>query len=305
MKKSVTITPDENSVGIRIDIFLSKELSETRSRIKSLIEEGKVFHMSVPVKKAGEKVSGEITVEIDDPVQLSAKPQDIPLDIVYQDSELAVINKPQGMVTHPAMGSPDGTMVNAVLHHISDLSSINGVYRPGIVHRLDKDTSGLIVIAKTNAAHLSLSKQIAEKTAGRYYLGLVVGNIKEDEGTIDQPIGRNPSDRKKFAVVKSGGRRAVTHFKVVERFIKYTLVEFKLETGRTHQIRVHSRYMNNPIAGDPAYGVKDAIPLNGQFLHAYKLELNHPTTNERMTFTAPLPEKFLSVLERLRKTLDG
>lgn len=285
----------------RIDIFLAEALGFTRSRVKSLIDDGNVLYNGVPVTKSGLKVKGgEITVTIEEPVSISAEPEDIDIDIVYQDDQIAVINKAQGMVTHPCSGTPNGTLVNAIMYHIKDLSAINGVLRPGIVHRLDKDTTGLIVIAKTNEAHLSLAKQIGEKTAGRYYLALVNGNIKEDEGTIDAPLGRSPKDRKKIAVVPNG-KRAVSHFKVVKRYGDYTLVEFKLETGRTHQIRVHAKYINHSVVGDMTYGKKDAFGLNGQLLHAYKLELTHPKTGERMVFTCDLPDYYKRVLEKLEK----
>ncbi len=285
----------------RLDIFLSDRLGFTRSRVKNLIENGSVTYNGVTVTKSGLKLKkGEVTVLVEEAVPISAKPQDLPIDIVYQDEEIAVINKRQGMVTHPCAGTPDGTLVNAIMYHIKDLSAINGVLRPGIVHRLDKDTSGLLVIAKTNEAHLSLSEQIGKKTAGRYYKALVCGNIKEDEGKIDAPIERSKKDRKKMAVSDTG-RRAVTHYKVLERYGDYTFVEFKLDTGRTHQIRVHAKYICHPVVGDTVYGKKDNFGLNGQLLHAYKLELEHPKTHERMTFTADLPDYFEKVLEKLRK----
>ena len=213
-----------------------------------------------------------------------------------------VINKAQGMVTHPATGSPDGTLVNALLYHVKDLSGINGVLRPGIVHRLDKDTSGLIMVAKNDASHLSLSKQIAEKSAKRYYIALVDGNIKEDSGVIEQPIARHRIDRKKMAVDRDG-RVAKTAFKVLERFQKYTLVEYELFTGRTHQIRVHSSFIHHPVVGDPVYGGSNKFGLDGQLLHAFKLVLSHPRSGEIMTFEAPIPQYFETVLNKLRKTL--
>lgn len=285
----------------RIDVYLSEQLGFTRSRVKTLIEDGAVFYNGESVRKSGQNVNGgEIRVVVEEPVAISAEAEDIDIDIVYQDDQLAVINKKQGMVTHPCAGTPNGTLVNAIMYHIKDLSAINGVYRPGIVHRLDKDTSGLIVIAKTNEAHLSLAKQIGEKTAGRYYLALVCGNIKEDSGVIDAPIARNPKDRKKMAIV-ANGRRAVSRFFVKERFGDYTLVEFKLETGRTHQIRVHAKHINHPVVGDIVYGKKDDFGLHGQLLHAYKLELTHPVTGKRMTFECPLPDYFEKVLNKLRK----
>lgn len=285
----------------RIDVYLAEKLGFTRSRIKNLIESGNVTYNGRTVDKCGVKLSkGEVIVTVEEPVQVTAEPQNLPVEIVYQDGDIAVINKAQGMVTHPCAGTPDGTLVNALMYHIRDLSAINGVLRPGIVHRLDKDTSGLLVVAKNNAAHLSLAEQIEKKMAGRYYVALVCGNIKEDEGTIDAPIARSVRDRKKMAVDENG-RRAVTHYKVRERFGDYTLVEFKLETGRTHQIRVHAKYINHPVVGDVTYGKKDSFGLNGQLLHAYKLTLTHPTTGERMTFEADLPDYFKRVLGKLRK----
>jgi 23S rRNA pseudouridine1911/1915/1917 synthase len=286
----------------RIDIYLAEELEFTRSRVKTMVTNGKVLYNGELVTKSGYLVKdgGEVEVTIDEEVEISAKAQDIPIDIVYQDSELAVINKPQGMVTHPSVGTPDKTLVNAVMYHIKDLSGINGVLRPGIVHRLDKDTSGLIVIAKTNSAHLSLAKQIETKKAGRHYLALVCGNIKEDDGIIDKGITRSKRDRKLMAADDTG-RRAVTKYKVLERFGDYTFMEFQLQTGRTHQIRVHSKYIKHPVVGDITYGKKDIFGLSGQLLHAYKLTLTHPKTLEEMTFTAPLPEYFSDVLNKLRK----
>ncbi len=284
----------------RIDVYLSRETGFSRSRIKGLIDSENVLYNGKIVTKSGEIVcGGKIEVLIEEPVAVSAEGQNLPIDIVYQDKDIAVINKAQGMVTHPCMGTPDGTLVNAIVYHIKDLSAINGVYRPGIVHRLDKDTSGLIVIAKTNEAHLSLAKQIETKEAGRYYIALVDGNIKEDEGVIDKAIARSVKDRKIMAV-DDKGRRAVSHYKVLERFGNYTLTEFKLETGRTHQIRVHAKYIKHPVVGDTVYGSKDNFKLSGQLLHAYKLVLAHPITKEKMEFFAPIPDYFEQVLQKLR-----
>lgn len=285
----------------RLDIYLAEKLGYTRSRIKSLVESGNVYYNGKAVKKSGQKLKGgEIKVNVEEPVSVTAEPQNIPIEIVYEDKDIAVINKKQGMVTHPCAGTPDGTLVNALMFHIKDLSAINGVLRPGIVHRLDKDTSGLLVIAKNNAAHLSLAEQIEKKTAGRHYLALVCGNIKEDEGVIDAPIARSVRDRKKMAVDESG-RRAVTHYYIKERFGDYTLAEFVLETGRTHQIRVHAKHINHPVVGDTVYGKNDSFGLSGQLLHAYKLILTHPSTGERMTFEVNLPDYFEKVLAQLRK----
>lgn len=287
----------------RIDTYLAGELEFTRSRVKTIIEKGNVIYNGEIVTKSGflVKEGGEIEVTVVDEIEISARPQDLPIDIVYQDSDIAVINKAQGMVTHPSAGSPQNTLVNAIMYHITDLSGINGVLRPGIVHRLDKDTSGLIVIAKNNDAHLSLAKQIETKKAGRHYLALVCGNIKEDNGIIDKAIARSKRDRK-LMTVDDTGRRSVTYFEVLERFGDYTFVEFKLATGRTHQIRVHAKYLNHPVVGDTSYGKKDNFGLKGQLLHAYKLTLTHPKTLEEMVFSVPLPDYFSSVLDKLRKS---
>lgn len=291
--------------GERLDTFLSSSIENvTRSRIKNCIECGFVSVNGKEVKKSGYalKEGDNVLVQIEEAVELTATPENIPIDIVYQDSDLAVINKAQGMVTHPATGCPSGTLVNAILYHIKDLSGINGVLRPGIVHRLDKDTSGLIMIAKNDKAHLSLSTQIASKSAKRYYIALVDGNIKEDEGVIEAPIARHRTERKKMAVDKEG-RYAKTAFKVIERFKYYTLVEYELFTGRTHQIRVHSSYIHHPVVGDPVYGGSNKFHVNGQLLHAFKLELTHPSSGERLTFQAEIPDYFQKVLEKIRKTL--
>lgn len=304
MEVSVFVAAGDDK-GARLDVFLADKLPDiSRSRIKGCIEMGLVKVRGEQVSKAGYplKEGDLVEIAVADAVELSVEPENLPLNIVYQDSDFAVINKAQGMVTHPAAGSPDGTLVNAVLYHIKDLSGINGVLRPGIVHRLDKDTSGLILIAKNDCAHLSLTTQIAEKTAKRFYIALVDGNVKADEGVIEQPVDRNPKDRKKMAVVKDG-RPAKTAYKVLERFGRYTLMEFELFTGRTHQIRVHCAYMRHPVVGDPLYGGSNAFGLKGQLLHAARLVVNHPSTGERMEFTAPLPDYFREVLAKLRKTL--
>ena len=286
----------------RIDVFLADKTGFTRSRIKKLLEDGNVTVAGSAVKKSGTvlPLHSSIEVFVDDPVEISVEAENIPIDIVYEDADIAVINKACGMVTHPCAGSPSGTLVNALLYHVKDLSGINGEFRPGIVHRLDKDTTGLIVIAKNDKAHLSLSSQIEKKTAGRYYLALLDGNVKEDAGTIDQPIARHKTDRKKMAVDKDG-RNAITYYTVVERFGgKYMLVKFKLGTGRTHQIRVHSKFIGHPVVGDPLYNGKKEFGLESQLLHAYRLELDHPSTGERMVFCAPLPDTFRKTLKKLR-----
>ena len=235
---------------------------------------------------------------------LETEAENIPLDIIYEDGDLIVVNKPQGMVVHPAPGNYGGTLVNALMYHCGDsLSGINGVARPGILHRIDKDTSGLLLVAKTDAAHIFLAEQIKEHSLSRYYEALVFGNIKEDSGTVDKPLGRNPKDRKKMCIVKSGGKEAVTHYEVLERFGGYTHIRCKLETGRTHQIRVHMQSLGHPVACDPVYGVKKGKIKwdGGQLLHAKMLGFIHPTTKKYMEFSAPLPDYFENILQKLRK----
>lgn len=285
----------------RIDkVLTSLEPEITRSQLKNLINDGHVTVNGQPVKpkykvQAGDKIS----LVKPEPQSLELTPENIPLDIVYEDDDVIVVNKPQGMVVHPAPGHPDHTLVNALLYH-SPLSTINGTFRPGIVHRIDKDTSGLLMVAKNDLAHQSLAEQLRNKTNKREYLALVYGQIKEDEGTIDAPLGRNPQDRKKQAVVK-GGRHAVTHFKVIKRYDNFTLVKCILETGRTHQIRVHMKYIGHPLVGDPLYGPRKVIGKDGQFLHAALLGFKHPRTGEEMVFEAPLPENFQKMLDKLDK----
>ena len=289
---------------IRLDLFLAKETGASRSNIKTVVESDGVFVNGVLRKKSGFelKEGDEVEFTLPEPKTLDVEPNDeIKLNIVYEDEHFAVINKPQGMVVHPASSyTKNDTLVNALLADLDKLSSINGVIRPGIVHRLDKDTSGLIVVAKTDEAHKSLASQIEKKTARRIYFGLCDGNFKEDNGTIDAPIARNKRDRKKMGI-DPDGRRAVTHYTVLERFGKYTLVRFELETGRTHQIRVHSSHIHHPIVGDEVYGGSTALYKNGQLLHARQLVLTHPISGERMTFEAELPDYFENVLEKLRK----
>lgn len=240
-----------------------------------------------------------VTITPEKPKKIDLVPENIPLDIVYEDDDVIVVNKPQGMVVHPAPGHPDHTLVNALLYH-SPLSTINGEFRPGIVHRIDKDTSGLLMVAKNDMAHRSLAAQLKAKTNEREYVALVHGVIKEDQGTIDAPLGRSPKDRKKQAVV-ADGRHAVTHFKVLKRYRHYTLVSCRLETGRTHQIRVHMKYIGHPLAGDPLYGPRKTLPGNGQYLHARLLGFKHPRTGKQLTFTAPLPPYFQEMLDKLDK----
>ena len=290
---------------IRLDVFLAKETGASRSNIKTVVESDGVFVNGVLRKKSGFelKEGDEVEFTLPEPKTLDVEPNsEIKLNIVYGDEHFAVINKPQGMVVHPASSyTKNDTLVNALLADLDKLSSINGVIRPGIVHRLDKDTSGLIVVAKTDEAHKSLASQIEKKTARRIYFGLCDGNFKEDNGTIDAPIARNKRDRKKMGI-DPDGRRAVTHYTVLERFGKYTLVRFELETGRTHQIRVHSSHIHHPIVGDEVYGGSTALYKNGQLLHARQLVLTHPISGEKMTFEAELPDYFENVLEKLRKS---
>lgn len=286
----------------RLDVFLSEKLDKTRSAVKKLVDDGEITVGGDKVK-AGRtlKIGEEISVSIPDPVKLDLEAENIPLDIIYQDKDIAIINKPQGMTVHAGNGTHGSTLVNALLYHLDSLSGINGVIRPGIVHRIDKDTSGLLVVAKNDAAHLSLSEQIKNKTCHRIYLALLEGTVKQNDGVIDTFIGRSDKNRTMMAV-KDSGRRAVTHFKVLKRYKEFTFAEFKLETGRTHQIRVHCKYIGHPIVGDPVYGYeKQKFKLNGQLLHAWKLELTHPSTGERMSFEAPLPDYFQAVLQKLDK----
>ena len=289
------------SGGTRLDVFVAEKAECTRSHAKNLIEEGNVTVNGIKAAKSGALLkAGDVVVIVNPaPKELDLSPQDIPIEIVWQDEDFAVVNKPQGMVVHPAPGAYDNTLVNALLFKLSSLSGINGVARPGIVHRLDKDTSGLLVVAKNDFAHISLQKQIAEKSAKRYYYALVDGVVQKDSGEIRNFLARSTADRKKYAVAKDG-RLAITLYKVVKRYSAYTLMEYELKTGRTHQIRVHSRYIGHPVVGDRTYGGSDAFGLNGQLLHAYKLVLTHPRTGEEMTFTAPLPDYFQNVLDKLK-----
>lgn len=291
--------------SIRLDAFLSRESGISRSAVSRALEKAGALVNGVTRTKSGHELRAGDRVEFTppEPEPLSVEAADIPLDIVYEDAGFAVVNKPRGMVVHQASSyRANDTLVNALLFRLKDLSGVNGVIRPGIVHRLDKDTSGLIVVAKTDEAHRSLAEQIEKKTARRIYVAIADGNFREDSGTVDAPIGRNPRDRKKMAVVEKG-RRAVTHYEVLERFGAYTLVRYELETGRTHQIRVHSAYIHHPVTGDALYGGSTAIFKDGQLLHAEKLILKNPATGEEMTFTAPLPADFAAVLARLRSGL--
>ncbi len=286
----------------RLDKACSEIFSDySRSQIKQLLDGGNIT-VNGKTEKAKYKVKSGDVIRLEEPETktLELRPENIPLDIVYEDDDVIVINKPQGMVVHPAPGHDEHTLVNALLYHCP-LSTINGTFRPGIVHRIDKDTSGLLMVAKNDKAHRSLAKQLKDKTNIREYVALVHGRIAEDEGTINAPIGRSLKDRKKQAVVKDG-RNAVTHFEVLKRYRDYTLVKCILETGRTHQIRVHMKYICHPLVGDPLYGPKKTIKGNGQFLHAGKLGFVHPTTGKLLIFEAPLPKIFQECLEKLDKT---
>ncbi len=286
----------------RLDKVCSEIFSDySRSQIKQLLDGGNIT-VNGKTEKAKYKVKSGDMIRLEEPETktLELRPENIPLDIVYEDDDVIVINKPQGMVVHPAPGHDEHTLVNALLYHCP-LSTINGTFRPGIVHRIDKDTSGLLMVAKNDKAHRSLAKQLKDKTNIREYVALVHGRIAEDEGTINAPIGRSLKDRKKQAVVKDG-RNAVTHFEVLKKYRDYTFVKCILETGRTHQIRVHMKYIGHPLVGDPLYGPKKTIKGNGQFLHAGKLGFVHPTTGKLLIFEAPLPKIFQECLEKLDKT---
>lgn len=296
----VTLTIEELA-GERIDKALSQmEESWSRSQIGNWLDEERILVNGAPVKaKYKVKLGDVIEVTIPEVEDLEIVPEDLDLDIVYEDADVLVVNKPRGMVVHPAPGHASGTLVNGLMHHCKDLSGINGVARPGIVHRIDKDTSGLLMVAKNDVAHESLVNQLVEKSVTRKYTALVHGHIAHEKGTIDAPIGRDQKDRQKQAVVDKG-KHAVTHFTVIERFGEFTLVECRLETGRTHQIRVHMNYIGFPLAGDPKYGPRKTIDFDGQVLHAGVLGFVHPVTKEYLEFEAPLPEDFKQLLEEMR-----
>lgn len=297
----VTVTAEAEDAGTRADVFLAAKLGVSRSNVQKLLEDGRVKRGEKIIKANYKVRAGEMfVVDIPEPEPIEAVPENIPLDIIYEDDDVVVLNKARGMVVHPAPGNYTGTLVNALLYHCSNLSGINSAIRPGIVHRLDKDTSGIMIVAKNDAAHISLSQQIQSKTAVRTYLAVVRGNIKTDSGTIETQIARDKTDRKKMAVVKEGGRDAITDYEVLERFGKYTLVRCKLRTGRTHQIRVHMEYLGYPLVGDPKYSpMKTPFGIKGQALHSHTLEFTHPRTGERMEFEAPLPEDMHKIITRL------
>lgn len=291
--------------GERVDQLLARKGEGlTRSGAQKLLEEGAVLCGGVPAKKNGRTVPGEVyTVDLPAPEPLEAEAQDIPLDVVYEDADVIVVNKPVGMVVHPAAGHPNGTLVNALLYHCGNsLSGINGTLRPGIVHRIDRDTSGLIIAAKNDAAHLALAAQLEDHSLYREYHAVAVGGFREDRGTVDAPIARHPTDRKKMAIDREKGKRAVTHWAVLERYSGCTYLQCRLETGRTHQIRVHLASLGHPLLGDTVYGAKKPYPgLAGQCLHAKALSFLHPRTGERITVECPLPDWFEAVLKKLRE----
>lgn len=300
----ILLRASEESKNQRLDAFLASSLDGlTRSQATRLIESGEVAVNGRAVSKSYKLAGGEdVAVTLPEPEPVEVVPQDIPLDVVYEDADVIVVNKPSGMVVHPAPGHPDGTLVNALLYHCAGtLSGVGGALRPGIVHRIDRDTSGLIIAAKNDAAHQYLSAQLADHTLARTYECIVVGALREDRGTVDAPIARHPTDRKRMAVV-AGGREAVTHWEVIARYPGYTHVRCRLETGRTHQIRVHMAYIGHPILGDTVYGAKKEVPgLTGQCLHAVGLRFLHPRTHEVVELSCPLPDEFTRMLQKIRK----
>lgn len=299
----VAFTVQEEQHLERIDTFITAQNEEwSRSQVQGWLKEDFVLVNGEKVKRNYKVKQGdEISVSIPEAKPLEVIAENIPLDIYYEDSDVIVVNKPRGMVVHPALGHETGTLVNALMYHCKDLSGINGVLRPGIVHRIDKDTSGLLMVAKNDFAHEKLAEQLRNKTSTRKYIAIVHGVIPHDEGTIDAPIGRDKSDRQSMTVTDENSKEAVTHFKVLERFEGFTLVECQLETGRTHQIRVHMKYIGFPLAGDPKYGPKKTLDLDGQALHAAVLGFDHPRTNEYLEFTAPIPKIMEEIIENLRR----
>ena len=301
LNSEIVVSELEDNEKIRLDIYLTSITDWTRSQIKLQIDSGRATVNGKNVKAGYLIKNGDLITLKFYKEEMSAEPENIPLDIIYEDEDFAIINKPQGMVVHPAPGSYSHTLVNALLYHFDKLSNNNDKIRPGIVHRIDKDTSGLLVVAKNDKAHLSLSKQIANHTCFRHYLALLEGNLKDNTGRVETCISRSTTDRK-IMCVSSTGKIAITHYNVLERFKDFCFVEFVLETGRTHQIRVHAKYFGHPIVGDKTYGSKNQkFKLNGQLLHAYKLELTHPTTGERLTFECELPKHFKNILSNLKK----
>ncbi len=307
--ETLEFTAAPADAGQRLDRWLAGQAgAPSRSALQGLMEAGFVRRNGATANKKDKLAAGDrITLTLPDPQPIEAQPQDIPLDIVYEDDHLLVVNKPKGMVVHPAPGNPDGTLVNALLYHCrGQLSGVGGAIRPGIVHRIDKDTSGLLVVAKDDLTHQGLSEQMAVHAIHRVYHAVVYGNIRQDVGTIEAPIGRDPRDRKRMAVTPGQGKRACTHWQVLERFGRFTLLACRLETGRTHQIRVHMAHIGHPLAGDPVYGPRSVIrELQGQCLHAKELGFRHPVTGQELRFDSPLPAYFTTFLERLRKEHRG
>lgn len=303
--ESISFVIDAEADSVRLDKTLSLVLcGYSRSFTQRLFDDGSVLCNGKPVRKNHKPKSGDlISFSVPEPKELSIEPENIPLEIVYEDDSLLVVNKPQGMVVHPAPGNYDGTLVNALLWHCKgNLSGINGVIRPGIVHRIDKDTSGLLLVAKTDAAHTSLAAQIKEHSLDREYKAVICGHLKENSGVVDAPIGRSTADRKKMCVTDKNSKSAITHYEVLEEYSGYSFVRLKLETGRTHQIRVHMAYLGHPVAGDPLYGSEDRFGmLCGQCLHAGLLGFTHPESGERIRLEAPLPEYFNNFLRRIKQ----
>lgn len=300
-----TIIVSMSEAGSRLDKFVTDELDDkavSRTQVQDWIKEGFVTVNGKQVKANYKLQEGDVlAISPPEAQPLEIVAENIPLEIVYEDQDVVVVNKPRGMVVHPAPGHASGTLVNALMYHCKDLSGINGIMRPGIVHRIDRDTTGLLMVAKNDLAHVSLAEQLKEHSVTRRYIALVHGNVPHDSGTIDAPIGRDTHDRKMYTVTDHNAKEAVTHFTVVERIGgDYTLVELQLETGRTHQIRVHMKYIGYPLAGDPVYGRNKTVPLNGQALHAGILGFTHPRTGERLQFEAPLPDDFNEILFNLR-----
>ena len=301
-------TVEESQSGMRLDKFLTEIYpDQTRSFLQKLVKSGEIKVNGKPVIKAGFVVEGgdQVSASIPTPQAVEIEAENIPLDILYEDADVLIVNKPKGMVVHPSAGQYSGTLVNAIMYHCADsLSGINGEIRPGIVHRIDMDTTGALIICKNDAAHVDIAEQIKEHTVTRRYRGIVCGVVKEDEGTIEGAIGRHPTQRKKMAINEKNGKPAITHYKVLQRFAKYTYMEFRLETGRTHQIRVHMASIGHPLLGDELYGNPKNLAmkgLQGQTLHAMVIGFVHPTTHEYMEFEAPLPEYFQNLLQKLPK----
>ncbi|MGG3882438.1 RluA family pseudouridine synthase [Brevibacillus panacihumi] len=294
---------EPSDAGERVDKYITLQNEDwSRSQVQAWIKEGRVTVGGEPVKNNYKlQAEDELTLRVPPPREMAILPEQMPLDIVYEDSDVVVVNKPRGLVVHPAPGHYSGTLVNGLLAHCKDLSGINGVLRPGIVHRIDKDTSGLLMVAKNDKAHMSLAAQLKEHSVNRKYVAIVHGVIPHEMGTIEAPIGRDPKNRQQMAVVFENSKPAVTHFVVLERFKNFTLVELKLETGRTHQIRVHMKYIDHPLAGDPKYGPKQTLDLDGQALHAKTLGFVHPRTGEHLEFEAPMPDELEQVIHFLRQ----